>query len=290
MLTKFVANLVTKPGRAPVFDSPKDFGLNYEDVNFTTSDRVKISGWLIKGATDKVIIQSHFGVLCSRSGYTPKGKGLMTPYRKKVEFLKNVKHLVNAGYSVLMYDLRNHGNSNRGECEWITGGVDESKDVIAAVKFISSHEDYQDSPIGLISYCMGANATTFAYGAKGGLQEYSNIKALIAVQPNGNSDFLKAVGFPSKLIKKANDVNLQRGGKDFYRDLIAAAKNIAVPTLLVQGEKDPWFVKESIDGFYNALSVEKQIYWIESANKRFDAYDWFNHSPEKMLEFFNKYL
>ena len=34
--------------------------------------------------------------------------------------MKHVKWLVGAGYSVLTYDTRNHGESDTGTCEWVT--------------------------------------------------------------------------------------------------------------------------------------------------------------------------
>ena len=77
MIANYVADIMIKPGKSPVFNSPDDFGLDYEDVTFQTSDGVSLSGWLIKGGRDKVIIQSHFGVQCSRAGYTPEGQGFI---------------------------------------------------------------------------------------------------------------------------------------------------------------------------------------------------------------------
>ena len=44
-----------------MFDSPENFGVEYEDVTFKAKDGVTLSGWLIKRGTNKVIVQSHFG-------------------------------------------------------------------------------------------------------------------------------------------------------------------------------------------------------------------------------------
>lgn len=63
-----LANTLVKPCQSPLFDNPKDYGLDHQDVTFDTSDGVTLSEWLIKGAADKVIIQSYFGVQCCRSG------------------------------------------------------------------------------------------------------------------------------------------------------------------------------------------------------------------------------
>lgn len=290
MLIKYLADMMTKPGKSPVFGNPKDFGLDYEDVTFKASDGVTLSGWLIKGNTGKVIIQTHFGIQCSRSGYTPKDKGLVKGWPKDIEFLKHVKHLVNAGYSVLMYDLRNHGNSGEGTCEWVTGGPEEYKDVIAAVDFISNHPDYKDAIIGLLSICMGANSTTHAYGIEDGLQDYKNIRALMAIQPISYTEFLQALGIPKFLINRANKLNLKRGGKDFNSSCLPQVQNITVPTMLVQNQNDTWTNMNWVKQYYDNLTVEKEMFWINGEKKRFAAYDYFGNSPEKMLEFFNNHL
>lgn len=290
MFAKFFADSVTKPGKTPVLKNPKEFGLDYEDAEFKAADGVVLSAWIVKGETDKVVILSHFGAQCSRSGYTPKGKGLIKAYNKEIEYLNTVKHLVEAGCTVLMYDFRNHGNSGAGTCPWITGGVEEHKDVIAAVKFIADHEDYRDASIGLLSMCMGANATTYAFGAEGGLQEYPNLKAFISIQPLRLSDFFKGFGLSEKMAKKANTINLKRGGRDFYTSCNPNVPEINVPTLLVQASGDPWTDFGQVQEYYNALKVEKEMYWIEGTKKRLESYDWFSHSPGVMLDFFNKYL
>lgn len=65
-----------------MFDDPKNYGLGYEGVNYQSKDDVSLlSAWLIKPqnsqSIDKVVIQSHFGVQCSHSGFTQAGKGMM---------------------------------------------------------------------------------------------------------------------------------------------------------------------------------------------------------------------
>ncbi len=291
MITKFVANMVTKDGGTPVFDNPKeDFNLDYEDVTFEAADGVKLSGWLVNPGKDKVIIQSHFGIQGSRSGYTPEGKGLFKAWDRNIRFLKHVKALVDAGYTVLMYDFRNHGNSEEGTCKSITSGVEEYKDVIAAVKYITNHEDYKTAPIGLLSICMGCNSTTYAYGIEGGLQEYENIKAMVGIQPLGNSDFLDGLGIPNFLIERANKYSLDRGGKDFHDSFTPNAKFINVPTLLVQNTNDPFANMDHVQEYYDNLQVEKEYFQPELKKSRLAAYAYFGDEPEKMVNWFNKYV
>jgi pimeloyl-ACP methyl ester carboxylesterase len=291
MITKYVANMMIKPGKSPVFNNPKDFGLECEDVTFKASDGVTLSGWLVKGGTDKVIIQSHFGVQCSRAGYTPKVQGMIKMWDKDIEFLNQAKYLVNEGYSVLMYDLRNHGESGTGTCPWITWGPEESKDVVAAVDFISNHPDYKESKIGLLSICMGTSATTLAYGVENGLQSYRNIKALVSVQPLTYAKFVKAMGVPNLLVRRANKLIQERTGIDFSKNtFMPNVKNITVPTLVIQNQNDPWTDIDLVKQYYDDLRVEKEMLWLDLSKKRAAAYDWIGKNPEKILEWFGKYM
>ena len=214
MFGKQISNLMIKPGKSPVFETPEKYGLEYEDVTFKAKDGVTLSGWLIKGGTDKIIIQSHYGVQASRSGYTPEGKGNPKIWKENIEFLNQTKYLVDNGYSVLMYDFRNHGNSGTGTCEWVTWGPEEHKDVLAAVDFISNHPEYKDSQIGLLSICMGAASSTYAFGKDDGLRNYNNIKAMIAIQPLIYPDFIKALGLDNFIGRRVTKRNNERTGID----------------------------------------------------------------------------
>lgn len=292
MLGKMVSNLMIKPGKSPLFNHPKDFGLEYDDVEFEASDGVTLRGWLINGGTEKVIIQSHFGVQCSRAGYTPKDKGIIKMWKEDISFLRQAKYLTDQGYTVLMYDMRNHGESDLGTCPWVSWGPEEGKDVIAAVDFITNHQDYDNASIGLLSFCMGASASTYAYGMGGeGLRAYENIKAMIAVQPLHYKEFVKAFGMPSILNKAGSKISFDRTGIDLYtKTFMPDVKQIPVPTLVVQNRNDPWTDLDFVQTFYDELQVEKEMLWLELSKKRAAAYDYLGTSPEFIDEFFGRYL
>lgn len=291
MITAFLSNSIIKGGVAPLFDNPENYGLNYEDVSFKATDGTKISGWLIKGNSNKIIIQSHFGVQACRAGFTPEGKGMVKLWNDKIPFLKHAKYLVDKGYSVLMYDFRSHGNSGKAKDNWVSWGPNEAQDLVAAVDFVAKHPSYKNAQIGLLSICMGAAATTYAYG-KDNLEQYSNIKAMIAIQPMRYIDFVKALGLPSFLQRWVNAENSKRVGfdmpsKSFKEDV----KKIPVPTLLVQNDKDEYLNKVSIDEYYNDLAVEKDMLWLSDiGTKRAAAYDYLTKNPEKILYWFDKHM
>lgn len=289
MLVKYLTNMMTSGDRSPVYDDPENYGLNYENVTFKALDGVELSGWLLEGGSEKIIIQSHFGLQCSRAGYTPEGKGLVK-LKKEIAFLRQAKHFVAQGYSVLMYDFRNHGNSGRGPNKYAAWGSAEAQDVIAAVDFISRYPKYQKSGIGLLSICMGASATTFAYGMDNGLGNYPKIKALIAVQPLRYLDFMKALKIPDFLTRRVNRYNIKRGGADLSVSFFDHVDRITVPTLVIQNENDPWTNLDSVKEYYNLLGVEKEMLWLDLEKNREAAYDWLGISPQRLTAFFDKYL
>lgn len=153
MIGNMVSNLMVKPNQSPLFDSPEAHGLDYEDVTFKAPDGTTLRGWLIHGGAEKVIVQTHFGVQCNRGGWTPKGHGPITPWKQDIKFLRQAKYLVERGYSVLMYDMRGHGESDTGPTPWVSWGPNEAQDVIAAVDF--TNQRFPDASIGLLSICMG---------------------------------------------------------------------------------------------------------------------------------------
>ena len=291
MISRFIADMMIKPGKSPVFGNPEDFGLSYESVTFKARDGVSLSGWLINGGKAKVIIQSHFGVQCSRSGYRPKVQGMIKMWDRDIEFLNQAKYLAEAGYSVLMYDMRNHGESDAGTSPWITWGPEESKDVIAAVDFISSRPEYENAGIGLLSICMGTSATALAYGLEDGLQDYENIKALVSVQPLTYEKFVKAMGVPDFLVKRANKPIFRRTGIDFSSNtFMPDVKHINVPTLVIQNRNDPWTSIELVEDYFDALPGKKEMLWLELEKKRAAAYDWIGKNPDRILGWFDSHL
>lgn len=297
MLGKIIADTFINPFQSPVFGNPKDYGLEFEDVTFQAQDGVTLSGWLIKGRKDRVIIQSHFGVQCSRSGYTREGKGMIKGWDTDVSFLRQAKYLNEAGYTVLMYDFRNHGKSESGKIPWITWGPTEALDVVAAVDYISKHPDYHSAVIGLLSICMGQGASISAFAMDEGLKNYPNIKTMISVQPMDYQCFVHAMGLPGFLIRSTTKSIKKRTNMDFnessWRPFV---KEVTVPTLIIQNRNDAYLDEDFVTGVYNDLSVEKNILWIEvkkqrgALKNRMAAYDWIGTNPEPILDWFGKYM
>ena len=289
MFGNMISNMMVKPGQSPLFDTPAAHGLAYEDVEFRTEDGVTLRGWLIQGGTDKVIVQTHFGVQCNRGGWTPKGHGPISPWKQDIQFLRQAKYLVEKGYSVLMYDMRGHGESDLGPIPWVSWGPEEAKDVLAAVDFVTAR--FPEASIGLLSICMGAASTTYAYGRENGLATRPNIKALIAVQPLLYTCFMEALGMPGFMVRAGEKVSEKRLGFDMSEpNFVKDAPKVTVPTLVVQNTNDPWTQMGMVQDYFDALTVEKDLKLLDLEKSRFAAYDYVGAHPEDLMGWFDQHM
>lgn len=286
-----IGDTVLHPVEQPFPRTPADYGIEYTDVEFEARDGVKLSGWLLNVGGPATIIMTHFGYRANRFGYQPKCQPVLTkPYKHEIEFVRVAKRLVDAGYTVLMYDMRNHGLSGKSKLGVGTGGVDEGHDVLGAVEFIARDDATKGKNIGLLSYCMGANATFYAEGMDPELFASSNVEALVAMQPLTNGEFLRAYGIKGAILRHAEDHYREHTGVSLDHPIVDHVAKVVTPTLLVQGRKDPWTNLDFIRDVYEAIPVEKEMHWLEETEHRFDGYNWFGDHPEKMLEWFAKYV
>ena len=140
-LAMLVTGAGTRPMDRKLTETPATFGLQFKDVEFQTSDGVKLSGWLMP-SRDKhaTIIYSH---------------GL---FRSRRELLERAVEFVKLGYGALLYDSRNHGLSGPAR---VGLGYNERLDVEGAVRFLRDDAQTPDKII-LFGISMGATAALLA--------------------------------------------------------------------------------------------------------------------------------
>ncbi len=290
MINKMIADLVTQT-RAPLFDSPANWGLTYDDVEFIASDGITLRGWLVNPGQDRVIVQTHFGLFACRAGYTNTEKPrLLRAWPTDINFLQHIKALAELNFTVLAYDMRNHGASDKGRTKYSCDGKEEYKDVQAAVKFITSHQDYSDAPIGMIDICMGSTSMTLAHGGSDGLEHVDNIKAHVVVQPLYSSLWLRSMRVPEFMIQRANRINIKRGGESFDESPIDRVKLINKPTMVIQNKNDPVADMDYVRSYFDALAVEKEMVWTDVGKSRIAGYADLTERPEKVIEWFERHV
>jgi uncharacterized protein len=296
-LIYFIAYFAIHQNRQPVPKNPGDYGMNFENIEFKATDGVKIKGWLIPGNANKLIIMTHVAGL-TKYGSIVSYKNLTKLYNKEIEFLKTAEHLHKEGYWVLMFDFRNHGESEPDPNKGIASiGLKEYQDVVAALDFISRRDDLKNASVGFVSFCMGANSTIIAMSKNP--EAFKNVKCLFAVQPISMEVFIRTyIGkfctpFGSKLLMPMVKKWVVWQGAYPLDEMSPReyAKDIKVPTIYVQARNDPWTESSDIQSFYNNTPDNpKEFFWIENTTHRFESYNYFAAKPEKMMEWLKKWV
>jgi pimeloyl-ACP methyl ester carboxylesterase len=287
----YFARLMVNPPRAKQRRTPGDEGWEYEDVYFEADDGVPISSWLIPapGNGPRPAVAIVHGWTWNRLG---TGEGDMLAriaHSSPVELLKPARALHEAGYHVLMFDLRNHGRS--GSSPTVTFGHDEANDLLGAVNYLKGREDVDPERIGVLGYSMGANAVMFACART------EDIKAAIAVQPVrpfsfGNrlaNGLLGPLGGLS--LNVARKVYYNAGGPLWETTDPAIVADLVGPTAImyVQGNGDPWGDVPNVRRFFE-MGQEPKALEIVPSTDRYDGYLYLGEHPELMLGFFEKHL
>ncbi|MCW4017229.1 MAG: alpha/beta fold hydrolase [Candidatus Bathyarchaeota archaeon] len=292
----FLSGTVIRLDRQPVPKTPKDYGMNFENVEFKAADGVNLKGWLIPANSNKLVIITHVGGL-TKYGSTKAYKSFSKLFNEGVEFLKVAKHLRGEGYGVLMFDFRNHGESDPSPNDGKVGiGLEEYRDVSAAMDYIQSRTDLTDKDVGFVSFCMGANSTIIAMSKNP--EKFSKVKCLVATQPISMAVFVRSylkkrfTPTGAKLILPAVTRFVNWQSKYRLEDMSPAnfVKDLKVPTLYVQTRNDPWTEPADILGFYENTQSTKEFHWLEGLNHRFQGYQYFGEHPEKMLEWLKKWM
>ncbi len=140
----YAALTLTQVGDHPQFDDdPGTYGLAFEDVQFRSRvDGLQIAGWYVpKQNAQRAMILVH-----------GRDASKQNAISGKLPQLGAELHAV--GYSVLMIDLRGHGES---EGKRYTFGVQERWDVLGAVDFLLER-GFQAGQIGVLGISLGGAA------------------------------------------------------------------------------------------------------------------------------------
>lgn len=218
-----IARLVTHAGTRPMdlklTSSPADYGLDFDNVSFSSSDGVSLSGWYLGGASSEVAIACGHGL-----------------FRSRREVLDRAAFFRQQGYDTLVFDFRRHGES---EGERVSLGFHERKDFLGAAEFLRSAKPGRK--IVLYGVSMGAAASLLAAA------ESPEIAAVIADSSFSSLDhtvvhhlglFFGLPRFPfgsSLLFFLESQAGLDRKAFDLERAIERIGDR---PVLIVAGEDD----------------------------------------------------
>ena len=284
----FYARMITRAHSQPIIRTPKDYDMNYEDVEFRSTDGLLIKGWFIPGTSGKTLVISH-AFTFNRHGFEPKNQGVFKTFKTRVDMMTTIEVLHNEGYSILLFDFRNHGESEKG----ITGlGLNEWQDALGALNYLKTRPDVDMNRVGMIGFCM-ASASFMAMSSRTSIP-----KCLAAIQPvsidlSTKRYLKKFMGsfLASITISLASEISKMLGGYSF-KDMspLNSAKSIQMPVLYIQSQNDPWGTVEDVKSFYNATPTEKEFWVIKDLPERFDTYNYVGEHPKRIVDFLDKHI
>jgi uncharacterized protein len=255
--------------------TPADLGMDqWEAVEFPASDGVNLKGWFVSAEGDDAkptIIFMH-------------GLG-----GNRADLLSQAAAVVENGYNALLFDVRNHGES---EGTITTLAYHEINDVRGAVDYLLARDDVDGEKIGLVGHSMGAIASLIATA------EIPEIKAVVAEAGfkniRGNTDSIiraltgRAPVLSPDLVLMFVD---QETGVPFSQ--ISAIDKLGDitprPVLFAHGDADTIIDVANSQEMYDAAGDPKELYIVEGAEHdpwRLDS-DAFN---ERLVGFFNDHL
>lgn len=137
-----VAEGLTKPTRQPLDPPAASVAAAYEDVSFKSTDGLTLKGWWfpVPSADRAVVVVHGRGANRIKSSFNPQ---------KIAQFL-----LANR-YSVLLFDLRGHGES---EGVRYSLGQYEPRDVVAAIDFAQKKAGVERKRVAIIGESMGGGS------------------------------------------------------------------------------------------------------------------------------------
>jgi pimeloyl-ACP methyl ester carboxylesterase len=170
----------THPSPQPIVAEPSSQGVYFESTTLKSTDGMELAGWLIPAIDARRVVEekdrtlrlSHPGVVLVHDyGHTMQ------------QMLPLVKPLHDEGIEVLVLGLRGSGTgSNSAQ----TFGLNESKDVMAAVDLMRQTAFVDGNRIAVIGVGTGANAALIA------ASRANNIRALVLADMLLNSNGIVA--------------------------------------------------------------------------------------------------
>jgi pimeloyl-ACP methyl ester carboxylesterase len=271
-LSLAVSTVIT--GRHPqdLISSPQEYGLPFEEIQFTTGDNLQLHGWWIPSAkSSHTIIFLH--------GFN----GSMDPD------LKYASRFIKDGFNVLMFDFRNH---SRSEGKTTSLGATEVLDAQAAIQYARSHGSEK---IGLLGFSMGGRValltavrdkTIAAIVSDGGPPRFST--AIVEGMKN------KGIPWGLRQIVAAMiqlGASIRTGNNLFCIDPIRIKPGqLTLPTLLIHGESDRFTTSSDLQEMISKLGTSAELWVVPGVGHRETDVPDLDAYLNKLVTFFNTWM
>jgi dipeptidyl aminopeptidase/acylaminoacyl peptidase len=286
LISALAAHRLSMPPRRPLATgrSPGELGVEFEEIRFPArGDRLEIAGWFIPSAGGcRALVLVH-GKDADRTRELDRDPGDDVPG----EFPDLAFALSRRGFSVLMIDLRGHGQSGRARFGF---GRTERLDVLGAVDWLVAR-GFRPGRIGVLGISMGG-----ATGI-GAASEDDRIGALVADSSFAELTSLVEMHWTSETHLPALflPVTKMLGKHCFGCDIDAARPvdeigAIPRPILLIHTDADPTTPAEHAVRLEQAAGGSAEL-WLSHSERHAGTYFV---DPQvyidKVAEFFDRHL
>jgi uncharacterized protein len=233
-----LAYVVTHASRAHV--PAVDLGAAYENVEFTTSDGLRLKGWYIHSRNRAAVIT----------------------FPGRASSQKRAKMLARHGYGVLLFDRRGEGESD-GDPNLF--GWQGERDIHAAVAFLKQRPDVDPERIGGIGLSVGGEMMIEAAA------ESTALKAIVSEGASSRSVRDELANPGGKWQELIGNGVATVATAIFTNNLPPAALKSLAPKIaprsvfFVYGERGQPSEKPANDGFYAAAGKPKAIWKVPGA-------------------------
>jgi uncharacterized protein len=253
--------VVTHAARAVV--PTADLGAPYEDVEFETSDGLRLKGWYIKSRNGAAVISF--------------------PGRKASQ--ERAKFLASHGYGVLLFDRRGEGESD-GDPNIL--GWHGERDVHAAVKYLQSRPDVDPDRIGGIGLSVGGEMMIEAAA------ESKALKAIVSEGGSGRSHYDEVAngsGWGQILGIGVFTAATSLWTSDLPpEDLKGLVRKISGATFFIYGENGQPVEEPANKGFYEAARGPKEIWEVPGSGHMAGIEAQPDEYEDRVIGFFDRTL
>jgi alpha/beta superfamily hydrolase len=308
----------------PLGASPTDDGLHYEDIAFLSKEGLQLKGWWVPGPDTgcerppPVVILLHplAGNRAGAQSRTHRGSALDSP---RLDLLRVACSLWSAGFGMMLFDFRGHGESQYGPC---AGGYTEDQDVVGAVDYafrrIAREAPGEAPRVGVVGFGLGACAAISAIGRVRGdartirvfsadgtgstgfvefqAENIKRLRFLVAIEPASQrmvlGETLREIVPPLRrvlgpLLIPVVD-RFYRSGSGYPLDgrlLRQFAEQVYTPMLLVGRADADHAKRRELQQIYEAAPGPKQAWWINGPVDGLAVHDHVVAHPERVTAF-----
>ncbi|MGB3640435.1 MAG: alpha/beta fold hydrolase [Rivularia sp. (in: cyanobacteria)] len=234
----------------PVDSQPaifQEFNAKVENINFTTDDNIKISGWWIP--SPKKLSENPTLIVLHSLGGT------------RQDFLKLNLPIWQQGFNLALVDMRSHGKSGG---EYFTYGFHERKDVSQLIDYIKQHHQKASQHIAVMGISAGGAVaiSSTAYDKR--------IEALITISAFAdlNKTIAKQVPWLPSFWRNRAIIRAEDIAKFKIEEIspINQIIKVSCPILIVHATLDKYIPPANGKKLYDAAKGEKYFYAVEGGN------------------------